>query len=63
MKAKDYVAAKIAHMKRNGINASIGEHGGAQPDWAKSEADERQKRGVSLKQKAKRKEEFYDDGL
>lgn len=36
-----YVKAKIDHMMRIGIPAGFGPHGGAIPDWAKIEQNER----------------------
>lgn len=51
-----YVQSKIAHMKRSGVNASLSEAGAAQPDHAKSEAEERRIRQERILKRRKENE-------
>ncbi len=50
MTDRDYIALKIKHMKTVlGMNADMNPNtGAARPDWAKSEADEREKRYTAI---------------
>jgi hypothetical protein len=63
VKATDYIKSKLVHLKRIGINAALNPTtGGAQPDWAKGEADERHRyHARNKKRRAERENSFHKD--